>query len=116
MRKYILEATNSKAIVVYKDKDGYGVRPHEYDWREGDRIMSKDGKTMQKILKVVPNCKESINYLKRVFTTVKIYDCKDHKGFIREGGNLIEVTVVLNDGETIDDYVNKCIKHMVSYN
>ena len=102
------------AIVIYKTKEGYGYRPHEFDWRTGDRIMSKDGKTMQRIVRVVGACKEVVEYLNKTMQKCKKYSGEGFSRLCKVDGQLVIKTTVFEDG-TGEDYFMKCIARIPEY-
>ncbi len=114
MRTVTYTTKSSAAIVVYKSNGEYGTRPHEYDWREGDKIFAKDGKSMQRVVKIVPNCPEVLNYLKRVFSTYEKYSGAGHTVIKEVSGRLVEETTIFEEGGA-EEYMTRCLKHMPSY-
>lgn len=62
-----------KAIVFFKSGEVYGYRPHSFDWKVGDRIMSQDGKSFQTIVKIAPATPEVLDFAKRLMAKCKRY-------------------------------------------
>lgn len=63
-----------KALVFYKSgENGYGFRPHSFDWKVGDRIMSADGKSYQRILKITPATPEILAFANKLMAKCKRY-------------------------------------------
>lgn len=62
-----------KALVFYQQGEGYGVRPHAFDWKVGDKISSPDGKGRQTIIKITPATPEIIKFAKSVMDKCNRY-------------------------------------------
>lgn len=62
-----------KAIVFFKSGEVYGYRPHSFDWKVGDRIMSQDGKSFQRIIKISPATPEIMAFVNKLMAKCKRY-------------------------------------------
>lgn len=104
-----------KAIAIYKTKEGYGYRPHEFDWRVGDRIFAKDGKQFQRIIKIVPADAEIVDFLRRTMNKCKMYSGEGKTKLKVVSGELVLETKKFINDVTGEGYFMRAISHLPEY-
>ena len=62
-----------KTIAFYTSKDSFGYRENSFDWKVGERILSKDGMSTQKIVRVVPATALNLQLAHRIMEKVNRY-------------------------------------------
>lgn len=62
-----------KTICFYTESEGFGYRENSFDWKVGDRILSKDGMTTQKIIRVVDATPANLDAARRIMDRVRRY-------------------------------------------